>query len=130
MQVSLQGSSLHDIQRYSVAAMECGPESSEAFRLCHTCRMQYLTLASYLANGLCPDKESESRELEYSLLFSVKDSDYIYRESSRVLNTQRSVESCFCIEGEREPESRSFTFEDEKVCMHPIVGNVHAIDQA
>lgn len=73
-----------------------------------------MTLASFLTTGLCPEDGTHEKEREYQLLYSLNETDYIYRGSSKLLNTPRSVETCFCLEGELEPDSRSFTYEDEQ----------------
>ena len=85
--------------------------------VCTTCRFQYITLANYIAKGVCPSKDSKSRTQEYDDLYSrPEDWNEYYRDSSRALNTATTAETCFC-EQEKviTPEYRVLTYRDAQV---------------
>ena len=84
------------------------------------CRFQYMTFASYIAQGVCPrtgGKEIESRKEEYKDLYHPRGAwNEYYRDSSRALNTGFATETCFCEEGKfRVPEYRIFRYSDQQV---------------
>ena len=76
-------------------------------------RFQYITLATFLVNGLCSDKETEPRRIEYGQLYYVSDWDEFYKGSSDGLTTAHSAEICLCTRDEF--EFRSFTYQDQQV---------------
>jgi hypothetical protein len=82
----------------------------------HTCRFQYITFVSFLAQGVCPGKENTSRAKEYEQLYFEYGWDDFYRHSSRRLNTPVSTEACFCeVQSVHRNEARAFTYWDEQV---------------
>ena len=84
------------------------------------CRFQYIALANFLGKGTCAGKEDQNRQHEYVYLFhpSLEWNDF-YRHSSRRLNTEHTLETCFCHWKNTMPESkteaRSLTYNDEQV---------------
>lgn len=97
-------------------------------------RYQYLTLATFLARGLCPELHGadESRQQEYLNLYhrhpEHRSWGSFFRESSRCLNTAVSVEVCFCDDGDAVkgtlPETRSYVYKDHQVRESNAVGAV------
>lgn len=84
------------------------------------CRFQYITFASYIAEGVCPrtgGQESASRQEQYKDLYHPRGAwNEYYRDSSKALNTATTTETCFCEEGKvRVPESRIFGYKDQQV---------------
>lgn len=81
-------------------------------------RFQYITLASFLAKGVCPSRDTQDGGEYYELYEHHRgpDDEPFFLTSNRRLNTDRTVETCDCREaGDVIIEMRSLMYTDEQV---------------